>query len=89
MVLLQAAVTVAFGRLLLKAVGGSSNGGGLSPAAAGAAAGVTAGVVGVAGVCGSEVALANGAVAHACMVVLGSVLSAAPGVASALAAVVA
>jgi hypothetical protein len=82
-------------RLLLAAVDGSnggsscSNGGSLHAAAAGAAVGATAGVMGVAGVCGSEVAMANGAVAYACVVVLWSVLTATPGVAAALAALVA
>jgi hypothetical protein len=104
-VLLQASVTVAAGRLLLAAVGGSngsnggsngsnggsngSNGGRLTAAAAGAAVGATAGVMGVAGVCGSEVAMANGAMAYACVVLLWSVLAATPGVAAALAALVA
>ena len=39
--------------------------------------------------CGSEVAMANGAVAHAFVVVFWSVLTATPGVAAALAALVA
>jgi hypothetical protein len=87
-VLLQAAFTVALGASILRAVkkGGKTFG----PAAAGTAVGVTAGAMGVAGVCGGEgVAVANGAVAWACVVLLGSVMSGVPSIAAALAALVA
>lgn len=88
-VLLQAAFTVALGASILK-VAHRRTGPPLSPAAAGTAVGVTAGAMGVAGVCGGdEVALASGAVAYGCMVLLGSVLSSVPSVASGLAALVA
>lgn len=51
---------------------------------------MTAGAMGVAGVCGGdEVALASGTVAYGCMVLLGSVLSSVPSVAAGLAALVA
>jgi len=84
-VLLQAAFTIVLGKTLLKAVLKPR----LEPAAAGAAVGATAGVMGVVGVCGvSGVALANGAVAWACMTVMGSVMSDIPAVAAALAALV-
>lgn len=83
---MQAAVTILLGRLILKAV----NGGKTGAAAAGTAVGATAGLMGVAGVCGSnEVALANGAVAYAVMVAIASLLSNVPGITAALAALVA
>jgi putative effector of murein hydrolase len=89
-VLLQAAFTIALGASILKVADRRSKTGPLSPAAAGTAVGVTAGAMGVAGVCGGdEVALANGAVAYACMVLVGSVLSSVPSVAAGLAALVA
>lgn len=87
-VLLQAAFTVALGASILKVAHRRT--GPLSPAAAGTAVGVTAGAMGVAGVCGGdEVALASGTVAYGCMVLLGSVLSSVPSVAAGLAALVA
>jgi hypothetical protein len=85
-VILQATVTIFMGRLILKAV----NGGKTGPAAAGTAVGSTAGLMGVAGVCGSnEVALANGAVAYAVMVAIASLLSSVPAITTVLAAMVA
>jgi hypothetical protein len=87
-VLLQAAFTVALGTSILKAV--RKGGKALGPAAAGTAVGVTAGMMGVSGVCGADgVAVANGALAWACVVVVGSVMSGVPSIAAALTALVA
>ena len=78
---------MAIGRGILGAVYGRGK---LNPGSEGAAAGATAGVMGVVGVTRDDgVALAHGALAHACVVLLASVASGVPALTAALAALVA
>jgi putative effector of murein hydrolase len=84
-VLLQAAVAVAVGKLLLSIAYGSR----LEPAAEGVAAGTTAGALGVAGIAGgTPAALAAGGLAYAVMAAVSGALVRVPQVAAALSKVV-
>lgn len=84
--LLQAAATVALGGVLLKLLGGTT----AKSAAAGVAAGCTAGGIGAAGLAREEPAvLANGVLAYAAVHVLTCVLVSVPALREALQAAVA
>jgi hypothetical protein len=77
-------MAVAGGKLLFKLLHRK-----LDPAAEGVAAGTTAGVMGMAGIAGgTPTALASGALAYACMAVLGAVIVKAPAVVAAMASAV-
>lgn len=84
-VLLQAAMTVALGGILFKAMGKSA-----STAAKGAAAGCTAGAIGAAGLSDEEpVALANGGLAYAVVGVVSCLVLQVPALREALVSVAA
>jgi len=84
-VLLQAAMTVALGGVLFKALGKAA-----TPAVRGAAAGCTAGAIGTAGLSDDEpVALANGGLAYALVGVLSCLVLQNPALKEALVSVAA
>lgn len=88
-VLLQAAITVVVGSSIMKAMLGKA-GSAADAAAVGTCLGSTAGVLGTVAVGGrNELVLAQGAISYAVMVLLGSIISSAPVISRALAAMVA